>query len=211
VLNGLRAEDMPEYAALALEQGYDGTRLRQLAGLVRPTFRELENLPERAFADMGLLPMNQDQAVDFLITRGLAPASALTSVLVKEFPGFTGRWRKHVASWGGEPGGGYIEMSEFVHFVVEELYDKGNRDETQRVFELMEQHLASADEETAGLIVVGFFETLQCFASWQPYGNKVFEEFLGPKSAEAWREIQRWWAGKSSLMDVIRAEREQGK
>src|SRR5262249_24218964 len=79
VLGGIRADELPDQAALALEQGYDGTALRQLAGLVRPTLRDLEALPEKAFADMGRQPMDKDQAVEVLIARGMAPANALTS------------------------------------------------------------------------------------------------------------------------------------
>jgi hypothetical protein len=63
-----------------------------------------------------------------------------------------------------------------------------------------------AEEENRNLIGLGFFETLQNVASWRPGGNKVYEQFLGPISKQIWSELQRMWAGKSSLMDVIRAE-----
>jgi hypothetical protein len=38
-------------------------------------------------------------------------------------------------------------------------------------------------------------------------GNKVYEQFLGSISKQIWTELQVMWQGKSSLMDVIRAER----
>ncbi len=98
-------------------------------------------------------------------------------------------------------------MAEFVHFVVEDLYEMGNLDDVRRVFEFMERLLAEGDQETRDLVVLGFFETLQNFASWRPYGNGAFEQFLGPMSRKAWLEIRLAWAGKSSLADVIRAER----
>ena len=100
-------------------------------------------------------------------------------------------------------------MAEFVHFVVEDLYDKNNLDEVRRVFQLMEQLLSGGTEDTRNLIGLGFFETLQNVASWRSYGNQAFEQFLGPASQQIWKEIRRMWVGKSSLADVIRAERER--
>ena len=97
-------------------------------------------------------------------------------------------------------------MAEFVHFVVEDLYEKGKLDETRRIFQLLEKLLSEADQENRNLIGLGFFETLRNVASWRPNGNKVYEQFFGPVSELIWTELQRMWAGKSSLMDVIRAE-----
>ncbi len=98
-------------------------------------------------------------------------------------------------------------MAEFVHFIFEDLYEGQKRDEIGRVFQLPEKLFVEGDQTTRDLIGLGFFETMQNFASWRPYGNKVFEEFLGPVSKQCWAEIRRQWAGKSSLMDVIRSER----
>jgi hypothetical protein len=207
VLGGLGADELVDQAALALEQGFDGTALRQLAGLMKPTLRDLELLPERAFSEMGLRPCDRDQAVDLLIARRETLTSPTICALVDAFPDFSARWREHIAHWGGEPAGSYNDMSAFAVFVVEDLYEKGQIDEIRRVFQLLERLLVEGDQDTRGLIAVGFLEDLQCVASWRPYGNKVFEQFLGPMSEQFWRELQQLWAGKSSLMDVIRSER----
>jgi hypothetical protein len=208
MLGGIRAEELPDQAVLALQQGFDGTALQQLAGLVRPTHRDLEALPEKAFAEMGLKPLDKDQAVAFLIAHGLPPTSGIMSVLLESFPAFWGRWKRHIADWSGEPAGSYNDIAEFVHFVVEDLYETDNTEEVHRVFRVLEELLAVADDETTGLIA-SFFEKLRNCASWRPYGNTVFEEFLGAKSRQLWEGIRRIWAGKSSLMDVLRAERER--
>jgi hypothetical protein len=207
VLGGIRSDDLPDLAVSALQQGFDGTALRQLAGLVRPTLADLEDLPQRAFVDMDLTLMSRDQAVDVLQKRGIPPINPMFSTLLNSFPDFMPRWREHLAYWAGETPGPYIDMAEFVHFVVEDLYEKDKHDELMQVFELFERLLEGADEDTAGFIQLGFFATLQNFASWRPYGNRVFEEFLGARSMQLWREIERIWEGKSSLADVIRAER----
>jgi hypothetical protein len=155
---------------------------------------------------MGLRPIDQDEAVAMLLAREEPLTSPVISALRQAFPDFRDRWKKHIASWGGNPAGSYNDMAEFVQFVVEDVYEKGNLDETRRVFQLLEKLLVDADPDTKNLIGLGFFETLQNVASWRPQGNKAYEQFFGPMSKKVWRELQKVWAGKSSLMDVIRAE-----
>jgi len=102
VLGGIRSCDLPDLAVSALQQGLDGTALRQLAGLVRPTLADLEDLPQRAFVDMGLTLMSRDQAVDVLMERGIPPINPMFSTLLKSFPDFMPRWREHLACWAGK-------------------------------------------------------------------------------------------------------------
>jgi hypothetical protein len=206
VLGGMEPEQLVQLAVSALEHGRDGTALRQLAGLSQPTSRDLGNLPAKAFSEMGLKSIDQNGAVSILLDRGEPSTSPAVSTLRQAFPDFSDRWKKYVVDCGGNSAGSYIDMAEFVHFVVEDVYEKGNLDETRRVFRLLEELLIGADEEARNLIRLGFFETLQNFASWRPGGNKVYEQFFGPMSLQVWSELQEMWAGKSSLMDVIRAE-----
>ena len=211
VLGGIEPEQFVEIAASALEQGFDGIALQQLAGLTRPTSSDLRTLPARVFAGTGLKPINQDEAVSLLLARGEPSTSPVISALRQAFPDFCDRWKKHIAWWGGNSGSSYNDMGEFVQFVVEDLYEKGNLDETRRAFQLLEKLLVDADQETRNLIGLGFFETLQNVASHRPQGNKVYEQFFGQMSKKIWGELQRMWKGKSSLMDVIRAEQNTKK
>jgi hypothetical protein len=207
VLGGVEPEQLVQAAVLALEQGFDGTALQQLAGLSHSAARDLGTLPAKAFAEMGLKPTSEDEAVSILLDRDEPRTSAVISNFRHAFPDFLRRWRECIAYEGGNSSGSYIDMGEVVHFVVEDVYEKGNLDETRRVFQFFEQQLLGADEETRNLIGLGFFETLQCFASWRQGGNRVYEQFLGPISIEILVDLQMMWAGKSSLADVIRAER----
>jgi hypothetical protein len=207
VLRGIEPEQFVNLAVHALEQGLDGIALQQLAGLSHPTSRDLGNLPARLFAEMGLKSIGRDQALAILIARGEPRTSPVISALCKAFPDFSDRWKKHIALWGGNPAGSYNDMAEFVHFAVEDVFEKGNLDETRRIFQLLEKLLEKADQETRNLIGLGFFETLQNVASWRANGNKAYEQFFGPISKQIWSELQTMWTGKSSLMDVIRAER----
>ncbi|MGC2333155.1 MAG: hypothetical protein WA581_17005 [Candidatus Acidiferrales bacterium] len=190
-----------EIAISALQHGLDGTALQQLAGLSRPTLDDLGNLPARVFADMGLKPIDRDGAVAVLLSRGEPSTSPAISTLRQAFPDFSDRWKKHITFWGGNPPGSYNDMAEFVHFVVEDVYEKGKLDETRRIFQLLEELLVEADQESRNLIGLGFFETLQNVASWRPHGNKVYEQFFGPMSKQVWSELRTMWTGKSSLMD----------
>jgi hypothetical protein len=208
VLDGVTADEWVDQAVIALDQGFDGTALRQLAGLMNPTQRDLGYLPDRALAEMGLNPCDKERAVSFLVSCGAMLTGETILTLVDKFPTFLARWRKHLEYWKGEPAGQYIDMAEFVHFVVEDLYEHANLDEMRRVFDCLEKLFTEGNQETRDLIGLGFFETLQNFASWRPYGNTVFEPFFGPMSKEVWKEIRQTWQGKSSLMDVIRAERD---
>jgi len=165
VLGGIEPERFVDIAVSALEQGFDGVALRQLAGLSRPTLSDLGTQPERVFAAMGRKPIDQDEAVALLLASGEPSTSAVISVLRQAFPDFGSRWKKHVAWWGGTPAGSYNHMAEFVQFVVEDLYEKGNLHETRRVFQLLERLLVEADQEARDLIGLGFFETLENVAS----------------------------------------------
>jgi hypothetical protein len=211
VLGGIEPEELVEQAILALQQDRDCSALRQIAALSRPTRGDLGTLPDRVFDQLGLRGIDRDHAIKIVNDRGAAFSSPLISALVNSFPDFEARWGKQVALWGGKPAGSYNDMAEFVHFVVEDVYEKGEVQNVKKIFEWMEQALVEGDENDRNLIGLGFFETLQCIASWQPYGSAVFEQFLGPVSREIWEELRTIWRGKSSLADVIRSERQRNE
>ena len=60
-------EDMPQFAADALEAGYDGAALRRLAGLIMPTSRDIGDLFDRALREIGTVKLqSEEQALIFL-------------------------------------------------------------------------------------------------------------------------------------------------
>ncbi len=123
VLGGVEPEQLVQAALLALEQGFDGTALQQLAGLSHPAARDLGTLPARAFAEMGLKPTSEDEAVSILLDRDEPRTSPVISNFRRAFPDFLQRWRKYIAYEGGNSSGSYIDMGEVVHFVVR-MYTK---------------------------------------------------------------------------------------
>jgi len=71
-------EDLPEICINALEHGHDGPMLRRLAGLAKPTSRDLtETQVERAFHEMGIAaPVSERDCQLFLATETAQAAVA---------------------------------------------------------------------------------------------------------------------------------------
>ncbi len=120
-------------------------------------------------------------------------------------PGIEGRWRDHLAYWEGEDRGEYIDVSVVVHYIVDS-YAVGRTDFFPALFRKAESILESGDPKQQEVLVIGLFEDVQTVASHSDFGWKVFEKWLGPRSLAAWRQIELEWEGKTSLMDVVRAE-----
>jgi len=202
---GTEPDQLVQAAIPALQDGFDGAALQQLAGLSQPTLRDLGNLPAKAFAEMGLKLINRNEAVALLLANPCR--NPVISALREAFPDFGDRWKETVvSSRGGEPGGPYSDIAQFAHFVIEDTYEKGKLDETRHAFELLEKLLVEGDQETTDLIGLASLRPY-IVASHRPRGNKPYQEFFGPKSEKTRSELRKMWAGKFSLMDVIRAER----
>lgn len=130
---------------------------------------------------------------DWIFYRHAGPTEAdVMPRLVAEFPGFRSRWEKHLALWEGQPAGNYNDVTQFVYFVVRDLYPSGKTEDVQHAFDLMEFWLTNGNKGVRELVVIGFLEDLQNFASQQTFGKEAFLPFLGPRSHEAWDELERF-------------------
>jgi hypothetical protein len=130
--------------------------------------------------------------------------------ILTKCPAFIATWEKHQAFWQGEEAGIYNDLSEFAAFIV----DAYSRQETETIaaaFRVIEGLLVEGDEEVQTAAAIGFLEDIQTIASNRPFGAAVFVQWLGPQSKGAWEKIEDMWRGKSSLMDVVRAEQRTGK
>jgi len=126
--------------------------------------------------------------------------------LAADFPLFRPRWEKYLELWNGKPAGGYNDIAQFAHFVVEDIYPLQKTEDLQRAFDLMEYWLVNGNQNLRELVRIGFLEDVQNVASGQSFGKEAFIPFLGPQSRQAWDEIERMWAGKTSLMEVVQDE-----
>jgi hypothetical protein len=139
----------------------------------------------------------------------IQPAQIMPLVLSR-CPGFKSTWEKHRELWQGEEAGIYNDLGEFASFIVD-AYARHEIAPIIAAFALVEELLGGGDEETRGAAAFGFLEDLKNTASWRPFGASVFIQWLGPKSKEAWAEIDEIWRGKTNLAEVVRAEIEATK
>jgi hypothetical protein len=65
-------EDMPAFAADALEAGFDGRALRRLAGLMKPTARDVGDLFERALREIGTVKIQSEKQALIFQSRQVA-------------------------------------------------------------------------------------------------------------------------------------------
>lgn len=106
-------------------------------------------------------------------------------LLRKACPGFRPAWEAHVAHWNGES----------VAYLIDAFKD-GQTECIRAAFETLERFLTEGDPETQEHAVIGFVESVQNIASWQPFGAEAFMPFLTPHSLEAWHEVEEIWKGK---------------
>jgi hypothetical protein len=65
-------EEMPAFSADALEAGYDGPSLRRLAGLIKPTARDIGDLFEGALREIGTVRIQSKEQALFFLSRLVA-------------------------------------------------------------------------------------------------------------------------------------------
>ncbi|MGI8855887.1 MAG: DUF7674 family protein [Thermomicrobiales bacterium] len=130
-------------------------------------------------------------------------------LLLAACPEFYSRWEKHLAYWGDDERGPYTDIAQFAHFLVEGVRNN-QTDCFISAFQSLERLIVEGDEEVRGVLTIGLLEDVQNIASHSG-GYDIFLPWLGPETRRAWVEIERMWEGKHSLMDVLRAERQQDK
>jgi hypothetical protein len=131
-------------------------------------------------------------------------------LILARCPGFIPTWEKHQAFWQGKEAGIYNDLAEFATFIVD-AYGCQDTGPIAAAFATIEELLVDGDEEVRTAGAIGFLEDVRNIASWRPFGAAAFIQWLGPKSKEAWAEIEEIWRGKTSPADVIRAEQEAVK
>ena len=66
------SEDMPAFAADALEAGYDGPALRKLAGLIKPTSVDIGDLFKQSLTEIGTVTIHNREEAALLLARTTA-------------------------------------------------------------------------------------------------------------------------------------------
>ena len=125
--------------------------------------------------------------------------------LIALCPGIGQSWSEHLEFWGDDERGHFNDISVVSHFIVDS-YQAGQTEWFPEVFDQVERLVSNGDEDISGLAIVGLLENIQNTMSWTEEGYHGFEPWLGPESLEAWRELEKLWEGKSSIVDVIREQ-----
>ncbi len=117
-------------------------------------------------------------------------------------------WQQHIEWWHGDRAGAYNDIAVLARFVIDS-YESENNDVIKRIFNLTESLLEKDDPEITEILTIGLIEDIQNISLGRTYGCDVFLKFLGPLSTQAWNRVIKMWEGKSSLMDVVRAENQE--
>jgi len=130
-------------------------------------------------------------------------ASTMMPQFLAACPAFAPKWEAHLAYWGDDGRGDFIDITELAHFVVESFKEK-KTECFAALFDRAEAFLRTGSLKQREIITIGLLEDIQTIASHQPFGSDAFLPFLGPLSRQAWNDVARQWDGKSSLMDIVR-------
>jgi hypothetical protein len=147
-------------------------------------------------------------AVVYPATRQMAVSRQDVETIVAAAPGFRMGFAEFLQEWEGEiPLPWYLAMGDLAHYVVES-FERGITDEFPGLFATVESLLFKSEPELEDLIAIGFFEDIQNIASHRDFGANPFRQWLGPRSAILWDEVDadaqreaawtakqkpRWW------------------
>ncbi len=132
----------------------------------------------------------------------------LMPLFLEACPEFVPSWQKHLEWWNGEDAGAYNNISVLARFIIES-YESEDLEPIKRIFALTESLLEKEELQITEILTIGLIEDIQNISLGRPYGCDVFLKFLGPRSTHAWNKVIEMWKGKSSLMDMIRAEKRE--
>lgn len=132
--------------------------------------------------------------------------SQVVPLLLETCPSARDRWAEHVADWKGEEPGAYNDVSVIAHHIVDS-YARGVTTECAPLFRMVERILEQGDDQARQLATTGVLEDIHVISTHHPFGPEVFLQWLGPRSQEAWEQIEALWAaGGGSLAGVLRVE-----
>jgi len=134
----------------------------------------------------------------------------IVPLLLKACPTAKDTWQEHLEDWEGEEAGDYNDIAVFAHHIIR-CYEQDKTEEINNAFKTIERLINDGSDEVRAIAVTGFLEDIQNIASYHDFGYKVFEPYLRPTSRQGWYELIELWKGKSSLADVIRAQKSKSQ
>ncbi len=167
-LGSLGSESLPEFARTALEQGYDGKNLAQLALLVKPTKRDVDALIAGALRELAVtFPLTKDEAALWMLTSVKASASSvditsanLVGKLLLALPEFEKQYMEELKEYYGLPGHYWVFAVILKPALIKQIAKGETTDFVRRCSTLIEQVCSGKDREAMNVLWIEIFEWL---------------------------------------------------
>jgi hypothetical protein len=167
-LGSLSPERLTEFARTALEQGYDGKNLAQLALLVKPTKRDVDALIAGGLRELGVtFPLTKDEAALWMLTSIKASASSadITSVnlvgkLLSALPELEKQYAEELKEYSGLPGNYWVFAVILKSVLIEQIAMGKITDFVCRYSAFIEQVCSGKDHEAINVLWSEIFEWL---------------------------------------------------
>jgi hypothetical protein len=167
-LGSLSSERLTEFARTALEQGYDGKNLAQLAVLVKPTKQDVDALIAGALRELAVtFPLTKDEAALWMLTSVKASASSvdITSVnlvgkLLSALPELEEQYTEELKEYSGLPGNYWVFAVILKPVLIEQIATGKITDFVRRCAAFIEQVCSGKDHEAINVLWIEIFEWL---------------------------------------------------
>jgi len=193
-LGGLDPERLPAIALEAMERGFNGKNLAQLAVLVMPTKRDVEGLVDGALRELGVAaPLSKDDAALWILgsVKGSADSGKITVLnlvgkLLTAFPELEKQYVENVKSSFGVPGNYWVIAVILKPVLTEQISKKDDADFVRRIAQFVEQVCTSGDNEAVNVLWIEIFEWL---VHSQEGELKFLWPILGPSTKAVIEEV----------------------
>ena len=131
------------------------------------------------------------------------------STLRQTFASFDEYCVEHVEPWGVDVDLPFVNAYHFAHYIDEVLLPNQRISEIQDAFRLLDKLFLAGDEATRDLIGIGVIEDLQSLLSGRVEEYSTLVPLLPQTLLKVWQQVEKQWAGKNSLIELIEAESAQ--
>lgn len=193
-LGGLDGEDLSRFAREALEQGYDGKNLAQLAVLTKPTKRDVEGIVDSALRELGVAaPLSTDSAASWVLGSVKAGAASLdvTAInlvgkLLTALRELEEPYLKEVKSYYGVTGNYWVVGVVWKPAIKDQISSGKVTDFLRRTSSFIEQVCTSEDAEAINVLWIEMFED---FVHSLDGVLKFMWPILGPSTKAVIRDV----------------------
>jgi len=193
-LGSLSSERLPEFARMALELGYDGKNLAQLALLVKPTKRDVDELVAGAFCELAVtFPLTQDEAALWMLTSVKARASSaditsanLVGKLLSALPELEKQYTEELKEYYGLPGNYWVFATILKPVLKKQIATGEITDFIRRCSTFIEQVCSGNDREAINVLWIEIFEWLVHSRAGE---LKFLWSILGPSTRVTIKEV----------------------